>query len=316
MQAKIKPKCCSKKLRRAVCDLGVDCSFEQASKKLFEHYNVDLCVEIIRNITERYAKLAREFNQRKKKSSSVAKQLIAESDGSMVPILEFVKGEEGRKKKNLFWKEFRLATIQRAGEVNWLYSVSHGSVDALGDCLAIIAQRIGLGKDTKVHALGDGAKWVYEQMERVFGCQVNFTIDFYHLCDYLSAAADIFGEGKERWLRETKKSLKQGKIKYILEELKKEHERYPDHKELMNCIKYIENRESQFAYEKAIANKLPIGSGKIESSHRNIIQQRMKKPGAWWKIGEAEDMINLRVLRANGDWNKFWEEESYESRAA
>jgi hypothetical protein len=153
-------------------------------------------------------------------------------------------------------------------------------------------------------------------MERVFGCQMEFTIDFFHLCDYLSAAADIFGEGKAEWMRKTKTALKKSQIKTILGELKELEGQYPNHKGLVDCIHYIGNRETQFAYDRALAKGLPIGSGKIESIHRNIIQQRMKKPGAWWKPDLAEAMINLRILRANGDWDEFWQEEAHQSMVA
>ena len=235
----------------------------------------------------------------------------------MVPIVEIPEGHgDRRKRRTLSWKEYRLGVLQKAGEVNWLYTVAYGSVDAVGDGLEILAKRAGFGEKTKVHALGDGALWVREQMERVFGCQMNFTIDFFHLCDYLASAADIFGEKKAEWMKKTKAVLKKGQIKKVLTGLKKQQEQYPDHKGLIDCIRYIENRESQFAYGEAIAKGLPIGSGKIESTHRNIIQQRMKRPGAWWNIDLAEAMINLRVLRANGDWNEFWEEEACKSRAA
>jgi len=51
---------------------------------------------------------------------------------------------------------------------------------------------------------------------------------------------------------------------------------------------------------------LPIGSGEIESAHRYVIQQRLKLPGAWWKAANVESMLALRVVRANGDWEKYW----------
>ena len=51
---------------------------------------------------------------------------------------------------------------------------------------------------------------------------------------------------------------------------------------------------------------LPIGSGEIESAHRYVIQIRLKIAGAWWKIENAEKMLALRVMRANGDWEKYW----------
>lgn len=42
----------------------------------------------------------------------------------------------------------------------------------------------------------------------------------------------------------------------------------------------------------------------------------MKKPGAWWKAGLAEAMINLRILRANKDWDKFWKETTEDQNQA
>lgn len=308
---------CSQKLQRAVCDFAADSSFDQASKKLKEHYGVELCTETIRQITENHAKRAQEFNRDQTEKGEVAAQLIAESDGSMVPVIEIREGTgDCRKRKELSWKEYRLTALQKAGKVDWLYTVAYGSVDAVGDGLTILAKRAGFNETTKVHGLGDGAIWVREQMERVFGCQMEFTIDFFHLCDYLSAAADIFCEKKTEWMRDAKTALKKGQIKIILGELKKLKEQYPNHKGLIDCIRYIENRESQFAYDKALAKGLPIGSGKIESTHRNIIQQRMKKPGAWWKPDLAEAMINLRILRANGDWDAFWKGEANQSMVA
>lgn len=315
--AQVSNRGCSRKLQRAVCDLAADSSFDQASKKLKEHYNVELCGETIRQITEGHAKRAQEFNRGRPENPEIATQLIVESDGSMVPIVETREGTgDSRKRKELSWKEYRLTALQKTGKLDWLYTVAYGSVDAVGDGLSMLAKRAGFGDITQVHGLGDGAIWVREQMERVFGCQMEFTIDFFHLCDYLSTAADIFGEEKTGWMGRTKTALKKGQIKTVLEELKEVGEQYPNHKGLIACIRYIENRETQFAYDKAIEKGLPIGSGKIESTHRNIIQQRMKKPGAWWKSELAEAMINLRILRANGDWDEFWQEEGHQDMAA
>jgi len=315
--AQVSNRGCSRKLQRAVCDLAADSSFDQASKKLKEHYGVELCGETIRQITERHAKRAQEFNRDRPKGSEIARQLVVESDGSMVPIVERREGTgDGRKRKKLSWKEYRLTALQKRGKLNWLYSVAYGSVDRVGDGLSVLAKRAGFGDITQVHGLGDGAIWVREQMERVFGCQMEFTIDFFHLCDYLSAAADVFGEGKTEWMGRTKTALKKGQINTLVEELKRLERQYPNHNGLIACIRYIENRETQFAYDKAIEKGLPIGSGKIESTHRNIIQQRMKKPGAWWKPELAEAMINLRILRANEDWDEFWQEEGHQGMAA
>ena len=73
------------------------------------------------------------------------------------------------------------------------------------------------------------------------------------------------------------------------------------------CLRYMTNRSGQFNYKDAIANDLPVGSGEIESAHRYIIQARLKLSGAWWKEKNAENMLALRIIRENDDWNKYWE---------
>ncbi len=52
--------------------------------------------------------------------------------------------------------------------------------------------------------------------------------------------------------------------------------------------------------------ELPIGSGLIESGHRHVLQARLKKAGAAWLVENADEIANLRVLRANGDWLSLW----------
>ena len=62
----------------------------------------------------------------------------------------------------------------------------------------------------------------------------------------------------------------------------------------------------QLGYQSALARDLPIGSGEIESAHRHVVQQRLKRPGAWGLAANTEHIIALRILRANGQWNTYW----------
>ena len=73
------------------------------------------------------------------------------------------------------------------------------------------------------------------------------------------------------------------------------------------CYRYLNNRTNQLDYKGAIEQGLPIGSGEIESAHRYVIQKRLKLSGAWWKAKNVEPMLALRVIRANNDWNGYWE---------
>lgn len=74
------------------------------------------------------------------------------------------------------------------------------------------------------------------------------------------------------------------------------------------CYRYLVNRPGQFDYKSAIESDLPIGSGEVESAHRYVIQERLKKTGAWWNPEQASNMLALRTLRANRGWDNYWEQ--------
>jgi hypothetical protein len=103
--------------------------------------------------------------------------------------------------------------------------------------------------------------------------------------------------------------LKKGQIQTVLQELAphREADSLPDEQAPVRCaIRYLTHRMDCLDYPEAIANNLPIGSGLIESSHKHVIQQRLKQPGAAWLTKNAESMAQLRVLRANQHWNSLW----------
>ena len=133
----------------------------------------------------------------------------------------------------------------------------------------------GLGCNTYVHAVGDGAPWIADQVAQQFGAQGQYLIDFYHACEYLAEASSV------------------------CEPPDIPNEQAP----IRRCHRYFANRRDQLDYAGAIEKGLPIGSGKIESAHRYIVQQRLKRPGAWWGLIGAERMLALQLCRANGGWD-------------
>jgi len=71
------------------------------------------------------------------------------------------------------------------------------------------------------------------------------------------------------------------------------------------CHLYFSHRRKQLDYQNALASNLPIGSGKIESAHRNIVQKRLKLPGSWWCAANVDYMLSLRLNRANRQWDAY-----------
>jgi len=178
------------------------------------------------------------------------------------------------------------------------------------------AVRAGFGSDSRVHAVGDGAPWIVGQIEDRFGEQGSYLLDFYHVCEYLNAAAKTIVPAAEEnaaavkaWMETQKDALKTGRVDAVLGAL------FP-HREALDvsdeqapvrlCHRYLGTRKDQLQYAEAIAEGLPIGSGEIESAHRCVAQKRLKLPGAWWLVEHAEHMLALRINRLNGDWEAYW----------
>lgn len=99
MSAKIKCRSYSTCLQRAIVDFGSDVSFQEAQKKLKEHYRLEISLSSVQSIVENHAKDIFEFieNDTEKLKGGNAKQLIAEMDGSMVPIVDTAIPKEGRR---------------------------------------------------------------------------------------------------------------------------------------------------------------------------------------------------------------------------
>ena len=66
-----------------------------------------------------------------------------------------------------------------------------GSVEESERPWARCAAKAGLGPESQLHTIGDGAPWIAHQIDRQFGTQGTYFVDFFHLCEYLSEAAKV-----------------------------------------------------------------------------------------------------------------------------
>lgn len=240
--------------------------------------------------------------------------MIAETDGCLVPIMVSNKNAEDRRKgKEHVWKEARLSIAHLPGETTLNFGVEfQESVDEAGKDIFDCACRAGFGPGTYLHAVGDGAPWISGQVKKRFGSHGNYLIDFYHVCEYIANAASTCSTAgdKKSWIEQQKEFLKNGQVEKVIEALKPhlEPSKIKDkNAPVRRCLRYLINRPDQFDYPKAQKLDLPVGSGEIESAHRYVIQERLKIAGAWWAPENARIMLSLRVDRADGYWNSYWD---------
>lgn len=298
-------------LERAIVDFGADVSFGQTVDKLKEHYGISVSLSAVQNITKQHAEMSYAMQEKDADLSGTKKArcLIGEMDGAMIPIVIFEANEsiDKRKWRKTGWKEARLSVMREHKSLTKMFLATLGSTERSGDLLGRCAKRLGYVEQTEMHCLGDGAPWIQEQVERIFGTRGNYLIDFFHLSEYLSGASEkCCKEEAKQWLRARQKEIKEGGLKEVMSILKSYEQKEKADDPVKRCLRYIENRPGQFKYKEALAAELPIGSGEIESGNRSVVQRRLKIPGAWWKPETAECILALRCMRINGDWERYW----------
>lgn len=304
----------SRRLQRALSDFGAEHSFAQSCQRLKEHYGFELGASAVRDTTLQHASraaarlqadYAQSFRVLPRRGPA---NVVAEADGTMICTVP--AGRSRKESRPREWKEMRLSAAQAQGSVKSFYAAGFNAVDETGRRWGHCTREAGWSLESRIHVVADGAEWIALQSREVFGDQADMLVDFYHVSEYLAAAADHCRPASPHtWLRTQQKRLKRGAAKEVLATMEAfaEPEALADEEApVRSAIRYLFNRLEQLDYPRAIARQLPIGSGLIESGHKHVLHARLKQAGSAWLPQSADTIAQLRVLRANQHWEDFW----------
>lgn len=76
---------------------------------------------------------------------------------------------------------------------------------------------------------------------------------------------------------------------------------------LDDLIGYLRHNRDSLWYRTRLAEGLPIGSGLVEGTCKNMIGKRLKLNNPRWCLPRAENMAALRCLHYSGMWESYWE---------
>jgi hypothetical protein len=293
-------------LQRVLVDFGAEHSFAKAAERVREHYSIEVPAEAIRQHTLQHG---RSMSQLPVGAVAAAKTLVVEMDGTMIPVVQPGSGPDARKGKQLLWREARLCLARPSDQAQALYGSTLGTAETAAWVWREVALAAGLDQKTHVHGVGDGAPWIVDKFRDNFAAQGSYLLDFYHVSEYLAAAATrVVRQGKEReWTRRQQGRLLNNQSSKVLRSLQPHLE--PPHTQeapVSAAHRYLTQRQDSLDYVAARARTLPIGSGEVESGHRHVIQKRLKIAGGWWKQTNAQAMLNLRTARSNNQWSQHW----------
>ena len=140
----------------------------------------------IRAVTERHgeARVGQATPRREWPDHPGVEALIAERDGSLVPVVTRAEPGAGegprdrRKTRQVSGKEARLGWVREPRSVTPIFGGTLSRVEEAGAQRREWALKAGAGRRTKIHAVGDAAAWITDQVELQLGTQGQYLVDF------------------------------------------------------------------------------------------------------------------------------------------
>ena len=185
-------------------------------------------------------------------------------------------------------------------------------VTCLGDADEIFRRLYGqirelgwVGPHTVVVIVGDGAEWIWNRATMfVNRCEI---LDYWHALEHAWDFARLrYGQGSvqaDRWVREIGEDLRAGKVEGVIQRLKRLRPQAPEVREALQAlIRYYSEHAERMRYDEYLRLGYGIGSGAVESAHKQVVHARFRQAGMRWSEAGARRLLALRLLLLNDDW--------------
>ena len=161
-------------------------------------------------------------------------------------------------------------------------------------------------------ALTDGCDALQTRVQHYFPA-FTLILDFIHADEYLwEAGTAVFGEQsplREPWVEKQTLALLAGHTLAVIGELRQlaqaPKRRKSQRAALEKAAHYFERNQPYMRYDHYLAQGWPIASGVIEGACRHLVKDRCELSGMRWTLPGAEDLLRLRTVAENGDWEDY-----------
>jgi hypothetical protein len=303
-------------------------SFEQARQSRIRRLSEAFCQVGLAVRTKQLARLA--TGQLPAGAALKGQRVALAVDGGRLNIRQ-TRGK-GRKRKSGWpgyateWQEPKLLIIYVLDEQGHQVTrteipvVADGTLAGLDEFMQILEMHLrqwGVPQTESIVLLGDGAKWIWNHVPALLqqlGCrpeQITQILDNCHATQHLYPLGEaLFGPTAGRvWAKKWAKKLKKGEAKALVNEIKHflDHKKSKDQEtgqtEYNFFLKHLENGRLDYAYFKE--QKLPIGTGVVESLIRQGVNLRLKSCSKAWLEENAEAFLYARCQWAVNKWSDF-----------
>ena len=208
-------------------------------------------------------------------------------------------------------KLFIITTIDENGKANKqdlpIYDSSFGD-DETFEILEEYLINLQIHQAKSVQVIADGALWIWNRAKDLLvklgvkKDKIIETLDYYHAMEHLTELMIyVKAEQKKELLPMMKQAIWTGDITKLKNLIKKGVKGVDLEK--FNPYKYFRKNRHRLDYQTLRKEKIPIGSGIIESGIRRIINLRFKSPSSFWYPKNVEKLILMRAIALSGRWD-------------
>lgn len=314
-------------LAKRVCQLATIEHFTRLPQLVFDQHGVvlshDEMVGVVHEVGGQAERMRRadvqQWNQSGRKTwpepRVTPRRVHVSCDGILFCTNQREPAPDDPQKSRMVWRQMRVGCVSWQDEAgHWHKRLTWGreSAEEFGASLYRLACECGYREAEQTVFSADGGEWCWEICLRYFSESVRI-LDWYHVSEHVwSASRTLFpdstanqkawadealsvlagegGPGLSRWLGARAGPLR-GKKRKVFQSLRH----------------YVQSHEQFMDYPSYRKQELPIGTGMMESSCRQLVGLRLKGPGMHWSESGALAMTALRAQDLNENWNAFWE---------
>jgi hypothetical protein len=161
-------------------------------------------------------------------------------------------------------------------------------------------------------ALCDGCEALQSRTVTQFSDFV-LILDFIHADEYLWKVANrLLGETNDQrfeWMAQHTLRMLSGETEQLIHDFRqlahKPKTTKAQREPLLKTAAYFERNLPYMDYSTYLAKGWPIASGVIEGACRHLVKDRCELSGMRWLQSGAENLLRLRAVAENGDWDTY-----------
>ena len=184
--------------------------------------------------------------------------------------------------------------------------------EAFGVRVQAEALRLGLPLSEGLSILGDGAEWIWNlAADHFYGATQ--LLDVWHGVETLAQAGRValgIGEEFQVWLGQAKGKLVGDGYAGVCQTLGSlttvAGASVPACAAVAEALNYFATHQERLGYAARLRRGQSIGSGLVEGSIKQLVNLRMKRTGARWRVAGVGPFVEFVALADSPEWSEYW----------